>query len=460
MKRLMAGCVFGILVTRIVAQEGVVDLTNLANYANQPIPAYITRDNTPGNNPITNIGATLGRVLFYDKRLSKNDTVSCSSCHQQEHAFTDQDVASTGVAGTTGRHSMRLINPRFSAERKFFWDERATSVEDQSTKPIQDHVEMGFSGADGDPTLANLITKLSAIEEYQVLFTGVYGTPVITEQRMQRAMAQFVRSIQSFDSKYDTGRSSAVDDNAPFTNFTAEENAGKQLFMAPPGGGGPGGPPPGAGCAGCHRAPEFDIDPNSGNNGVVGSLLGGNDFTNTRSPSLRDLVDASGTPHTGFMHNASLTSLLDVVNHYNAIPAVVTGLDPRLQRPPGQPQQLNLNQTQKDSLVAFLNTLTGVSVYTDTKWSDPFNIINQLSMIVLPLNTDSVSFSGVGAAREVTVTSVGVPNVAYIFQSSTDMITWTSTSVTASTTGELTMTVSAPETDAMCYYRYAYAPGP
>ena len=142
MKRLIAGCIFGVLVTRVVAQEGVVDLTNLANYANQPIPAYITRDNTPGNNPITDIGATLGRVLFYDKRLSKNDTVSCSSCHQQEHAFTDQDIASTGVAGTTGRHSMRLINPRFSSERKFFWDERATSVEDQSTKPIQDHVEM------------------------------------------------------------------------------------------------------------------------------------------------------------------------------------------------------------------------------------------------------------------------------------------------------------------------------
>jgi cytochrome c peroxidase len=454
MKRLTACCVFGILVTSAVAQEGIVDLTDLANYANQPIPAYITRDNTPGNNPITDIGATLGRVLFYDKRLSKNDTVSCSSCHQQEHAFTDQDIASTGVAGTTGRHSMRLINPRFSSERKFFWDERATSVEDQSTKPIQDHVEMGFSGADGDPTLANLITKLSAIEEYQVLFTGVYGSPVITEQRMQRALAQFVRSIQSFDSKYDTGRATAVSDAAAFSNFTAEENAGKQLFLAPPGGPGGGG----VGCAGCHRAPEFDIDPNSGNNGVVGSLGGGMDFTNTRSPSLRDLVDASGSPHTGFMHDASLSTLLDVVNHYNTIPAVVTGLDPRLQRPPGQPQRLNLSQPEKDSLVAFLNTLTGVSVYTDTKWSDPFNIINALSLIVLPLDTDALSFSGVGVAREVTVTSVGVPNVAYIFQTSTDMITWTSTASTASVAGELTMTVSAPESDPQCFYRYAYIP--
>ena len=109
-------------------------------------------------------------------------------------------------------------------------------------------------------------------------------------------------------------------------------------------------------------------------------------------------------------------------------------------------------------MVAFLRTLTGTSVYTDTKWSDPFNPTNQLSLIVLPLNTDGLSFSGTGIAREVTVTSVGVPNVEYIFQTSTDLETWTSTAVTAFETGELTMTVAAPETDTMCYYRYAYAP--
>jgi len=442
-------------VTCVGAQDGVVDLTSLENYANQTIPAYITNDNTPGNNPITDMGATLGRVLFYDKRLSKNSTVSCASCHQQEHAFSDPDVASTGVEGTTGRHSMRLINPRFSNERKFFWDERATSVEDQSTKPIQDHVEMGFSGADGDMSFADLITRLSAIKEYQVLFTGVYGNAQITEVRMQRVLAQFIRSIQSFDSKYDVGRATAVNDAASFSNFTAEENAGKQIFLDPPGlrGGG------GAGCAGCHQAPEFDIDPNSGNNGVVASLGGGDDFTNTRSPSLRDLVDASGSPHTGFMHNASLTSLLDVVNHYNAIPAVVTGIDARLVTPGGQPQSLNLTQNEKDSLVAFLKTLTGTSVYTDAKWSNPFDVTDQLSLIVLPLNIGDVAFSGEGAAREVTVATVGVANVEYIFQASTDLDIWTSTAVTASAEGELTMTVSAPESDAKYFYRYVYAPG-
>src|SRR5688572_29286736 len=84
------------------AGSGVLDLTVLENYSNQPVPAYITRNNTPANNPVTDRGATLGRVLFYDKRLSRIDTISCASCHQQAHAFGDPAAASTGVAGTTG----------------------------------------------------------------------------------------------------------------------------------------------------------------------------------------------------------------------------------------------------------------------------------------------------------------------------------------------------------------------
>lgn len=96
-----------------------IDLTQLANYANQTIPAYITKSNINGN-PVTDKGATLGRVLFYDKNLSSNNTISCSSCHQQNLAFSDAAIASQGVNGTTGRHSMRLINTRFAAESKFF----------------------------------------------------------------------------------------------------------------------------------------------------------------------------------------------------------------------------------------------------------------------------------------------------------------------------------------------------
>jgi len=123
MKRIFL--VFTALMQLSSAQEAVLDLTNLANYGAQVVPNYIAADNAPADNPISDIGATLGRVLFYDKRLSKNATVSCASCHQQDRAFSDPEIASSGVNGTTGRHSMRLINARFSNEEKFFWDERA-----------------------------------------------------------------------------------------------------------------------------------------------------------------------------------------------------------------------------------------------------------------------------------------------------------------------------------------------
>ncbi|MDP4626028.1 MAG: cytochrome-c peroxidase [Akkermansiaceae bacterium] len=389
------------------AQEKTIDLTSPENYANQPIPAYITKDNTPVGNDITDLGATLGRVLFYDKRLSRYDTVSCSSCHHQENGFSDTATASTGVNGTTGRHSMRLINSRFSNEEKFFWDERAASVEDQATKPIQDHIEMGFSGADGDPSFADLVVKLSAIEEYQVLFQGVFGDAAITEERVGKALAQFVRSIQSFDSKYDVGRAQR-NDNQNFLNFTAAENAGKQLFLAPPNVGG-------AGCAVCHTPPEFDIDPNSGNNGIVGSLGGGMDFANTRSPSLRDLVDPSGNPHGGFMHDASLPTLLSVIDHYNAIPAIVTGLDPRLTRPgPGapQPQTLNLTAQQKSNLVDFLKTLTGSAIYTEEKYSTPFNTDDTLAVVILPTESAEMTFATDGSNNQTAILkATGVPNV-------------------------------------------------
>ncbi|BCX46630.1 cytochrome-c peroxidase [Haloferula helveola] len=435
--------------------EGVLDLTRPEAYADQPVPAYINRDNTPPGNPITDLGATLGRVLFYDKRLSRNDSISCSSCHQQEHAFSDLAIASTGVAGTTGRHSMRLVNSRFAAERRFFWDERAVTLEDQTTRPIQDHVEMGFSGADGDPGFADLVDKLSSIEEYQVLFTAVYGDEGVTEQRVQQSLAQFIRSIQSFDSKYDEGRTIVGNDGPPFPNFTPAENRGKQLFLAPPG--------QGAGCAGCHRPPEFDIDPNSGNNGVVGSFSGGNDFAVTRSPSLRDLVDENGAPHGGFMHTAQFATLAQVINHYNAIPAVVTGLDRRLTRPggpgqPPQPQRLNLTVQERGDLEAFLETLTGSSIYTDPKWSDPYGADGLLSLVVLPSEGLGIQFAGSGASRGLTVRMTGVPNVDYVFQWSNQLDSWNSFPVTADPNGNVVVAIPAPEGQPNGFYRFAYEP--
>jgi len=355
------------------AFAGRIDLNSLANYAAQTIPGYIRRTNIT-TNPVTDAGATLGRVLFYDKNLSSNNTVSCASCHKQASAFADTAVASAGVNGTTGRHTPRLVNARFSQEVKFFWDERAQTLEAQSTLPIRNHVEMGFSGADGDADFAALITKLSAIGYYRELFKFVYGSEEITENKMQLALAQFMRSIQSFDSKYDAGRAMAPNNNAAFANFIGEENQGKNLFMTPPVFAAGTRVSGGLGCNGCHRAPEFDIDPNSGNNGVVSSIAGTADFTNTRSPSLRDLVTLTGTVNGPMMHDGSKATLLDMVEHYNRINAAGnTALDPRL-RPQGSGQNLNMTAAEKNALVAFLRTLSGTNVYTDAKWSNPFGL--------------------------------------------------------------------------------------
>ncbi|MCK8521241.1 cytochrome-c peroxidase [Aquimarina sp. D1M17] len=347
-----------------------IDLDNLANYANQNIPDYITRDNT-GDNTITDAKATLGRVLFYDKNLSVDNTIACASCHQQAFAFGDKDNVSEGVNGVTGRHSMRLINSRFARETRFFWDERANSLEEQTTQPIQDHAEMGFSGQDGAPDLSNLLNKLSELDYYQELFQFVYGDSSITEDRLQETMAQFIRSIQSFDAKYDTGRAMVQNDNLPFPNFTEQENEGKELFFRPA-------IQNGAGCISCHTAPEFDIDPESLNNGVTGVF--GNaiasDFLVTRAPTLRDIFNYEGEINGPLMHDASMATVTDALEHYNNIDATGnTNLDNRLRGGVGaNGQNLNLNEEQILALEAFIKTLSGTNVYIDPKWSDPFAI--------------------------------------------------------------------------------------
>ena len=337
------------------------------NYANITLPAYLNTPpiagqiNTPANNPITNYGATLGRVLFYDPALSANNTKSCSSCHQQANAFTDPARFSTGFAGgLTSRNSMSLLNARYYPNGRFFWDERSASAEAQASRPIVHPVEMGM-------TMPALVTKLRGISYYPQLFQNAFGTPTIDSARVVRALAQFVRSMISYRTKYDTGRAAFPANQNPgtvnFANFTAQENQGKQLFFGP------------ARCAQCHGTETF-TSPGARNNGLdlvyadngVGAV-NNNTAQNGlfKSPSLRG-IQQSGP----YMHDGRFTTLAQVVEHYNSGVQPHPNLSPELRGPNGAPRRLNLTAAQKSALVAFLNTLTDTGIAADAKYANPF----------------------------------------------------------------------------------------
>jgi cytochrome c peroxidase len=333
-----------------------------------PRPTSISGvDNTPATNPVTDAGATLGRVLFYDVNLSSNRTVSCASCHKQNAGFTDPSVLSTGFAGgKTGRHSMTLINARYYQRGRAFWDERAATFEDQVLMPFQDATEMGM-------TLTTLLQRINEKSYYTPLFNAAFGDNSITSDRVSKALAQFVRSIVSYSSKYDAGRAQVGAPGTPFPNFTAQENSGKQLFFAAiPNGGGA--------CFGCHTTEAF-VNANGGpeNNGIDAVSTtdlgagGPNALNRTnligrfKTPSLRNIELTAP-----FMHDGRFQTLEQVVEHYNSGIQAHPTLSPALKDANGNPVRLNFNATQKAALVAFLKTLTDNSIATETKWSNPF----------------------------------------------------------------------------------------
>jgi cytochrome c peroxidase len=330
-------------------------------YADPDLPAHfktpIARsfDNTPADNPVTDAGATLGRVLFYDTRLSANNTVACASCHRQERAFVDPNRFSKGFDGRlTDRHAPSLVNLRFYPRGRFFWDERARSLEDQILRPIQSKVEMGQD-------LARLPDILGKDEHYPKLFAKAFGDSKVTNERLARAIAQFLRSMISYRSRYDEGLIKARVVRVDFDNFTGEENQGKTLFLER--------------CAICHlpagQAAHFftnrpinnglDGDFKQTDGGVGDISLNPAQLGLFKSPSLRN-VELTGP----YMHDGRFASLDEVIDHYSKGIKPHPNLDGRLRRP------LDFSAKQRASLVAFLRTLSDTHFITDAKFSDPF----------------------------------------------------------------------------------------
>jgi cytochrome c peroxidase len=356
-----------------IAENDILNLPNSPyNYSNLNLPSHFTTgvqlgpnntsingiDNTPSNNATTNNGATLGRVLFYDKKLSANGTISCASCHKQDKSFSDDAILSVGFnGGKTARHSMTLINARYYRRGKFFWDERAATLEDQVLMPFQDAVEMGM-------TLDQVVNIVKSQSYYPELFQKAFGSQEVTSDKIAKALAQFVRSIVSYSSKYDLGRASVQSPELSFQNFSAEENIGKDIFFKPIQQGG-------GACFGCHTSEAF-INANLGpeNNGLditsTTDVGAGNGLFKTTS--LRNI--ALTAP---YMHDGRFATLEEVVEHYNSGIKAHPNLSPILKGPNnGSPVRLNLSNAQKSALVAFLKTLTDNSIATEVKWSNPF----------------------------------------------------------------------------------------
>ena len=298
-----------------------------------PIP------NLPRDNPLIKERVELGRNLFHEPLLSRDNTISCASCHQSDHAFADPRRYSTGVEGRTGaRNAMPLFNLAWKSS--FFWDGRAPSLRAQALLPIQDHLEM-------DEPLTNLVGKLKG--NYPALFTGAFGSPEITAEKLGLALEQFLLTLVSFDSKFDRCMKGEA-------QFTQQERRGFQLFMTE---NDPRRGQFGADCFHCHGGPLLqsqtfanngldEVFRDSGREKVTGNAADRGKFA---IPSLRNV--ALTAP---YMHDGRFKTLEEVVEHYSTGVKRSPTLDPNLAKHPVE--GIRLSAEDKAALVAFLKTLT------------------------------------------------------------------------------------------------------
>jgi cytochrome c peroxidase len=261
----------------------------------------------PEDNPLTAEKIALGRRLFFDRRLSRDSSISCSSCHDPQRAFSDGRAIAVGVFQRKGRrNSPALINRGYG--RLFFWDGRVATLEEQVLKPIEDPHEM-------DLPLSEAAARVS-----------------LAPGEISRALASFVRSILSGDSPFDRYI------NGDRAALTPEQQAGLQLFRSK------------ANCASCHVGPNF-TDEHLHNTGVAwrdGRLTDvGAGQGNFKTPTLREIARTAP-----YLHDGSLVTLEEVIEYYDRGGNQSPGLDSEI-RP------LRLTATEKQALLAFLRSLTG-----------------------------------------------------------------------------------------------------
>lgn len=293
------------------------------------------------NNPLTREGFELGRLLFNDPRLSRDNSTSCGSCHQPFAAFAQTGhTFSHGVDGLVGtRNSPGIFN--LAWHPSFFWDGGVNHIESQPLSPIENPVEM-------DEKLDNIIAKLSQDANYRKRFQTVFGTEEITTQRMMRALTQFMGAMISDNSRYDQYMRGDI-------NLTPQEISGLSVFEGF--------------CAPCHKPPLFS-DFSFRNNGLPPSglndsgrahiTLQATDLYKFKVPTLRNL---RFTPP--YMHDGRFNTLDEVLAHYESGITSSTTLDPLLGN------GIQMTAQQKEDLKVFLNTLNDERFVTDPRFAEP-----------------------------------------------------------------------------------------
>ena len=307
--------------------------------------------------PPTGERVRLGRWLFFDTRLSKDGAISCATCHQPEHAFSQRTRVATGLGGMEGTRKvptivnlavpLRWSNFLDAPPGAFFWDGRARSLEEQALEPIANAIEMGS-------THAAMIDTLTRIRSYTRYFDEAFGTPAISKERVAHAIADYVRTRMSGNSRFDRWITRA--DPAA---LTVQERRGWELFAGP------------ANCGRCHRPPLFTDgqfhnlgigwDPatrrfaDTGRHAVTKGSVFEADPGTFKTPTLREV-----TKHPPYMHDGSIATLREVVEFYNRGAMPNPDLAFEISR-----SGLHLSAAEIDDIVAFLGALEGEG------WQDP-----------------------------------------------------------------------------------------
>ena len=293
----------------------------------------------PENNPQTQEGIALGKRLFYDKRLSLDNTISCASCHKPQEGFSDSRALSLGVNGTPGtRNSMPLTNLAFNYFGNFNWDGSAATLEEQHETPITSPVEM-------HNTFADITAMIAADANYPLQFEQAFNTTNVTKTEVTKALSQFVRTMVSGNSKFDKYLLGEA-------TLTAQEQNGLDVFLDETRGD----------CFHCHGSPTNPLwtDNVFHNNGLDetfedrgrGAFTGDpNQFGQFKSPSLRNLAYTAP-----YMHDGRFATLEEVVDHYSEGLVFSDTIDPLMKAVADGGVQLS--DTDKADLVAFLLSLS------------------------------------------------------------------------------------------------------